>query len=109
KPGANVVAVVADNSLSMTLHERGASESRGDTLRRVLTGDHNLWLTHLAENFEVRDYLADTRLLPSQNFRELAFDGRGTALGHTLEQLLHHHRGQPLAGVVLLTDGIAGD
>ncbi len=30
-------------------------------------------------------------------------------LGHTLEQLLEHHRGQPLAGVILLTDGIAAD
>jgi len=109
KPGANVIAVVADNSLSMTLHDRNAAESRGDVLRRTLTGNGNLWLTHLGENFEVRDYLADTRLLPSQNFRELSFDGRGTALGHTLEQLLDHHHGQPLAGVILLTDGIAAD
>ncbi|MDR3401305.1 MAG: glutamine amidotransferase [Chthoniobacter sp.] len=109
KPGANVIAVVADNSLSMTLHDRNVAESRGDVLRRTLTGNGNLWLTHLGENFEVRDYLADTRLLPSQNFRELSFDGRGTALGHTLEQLLDHHHGQPLAGVILLTDGIAAD
>ncbi|TCO95483.1 putative membrane protein [Chthoniobacter flavus] len=109
KPGANVIAVVADNSLSMTLHDRNAAESRGDALRRVLTGDRNLWLTRLGEDFEVRDYLADTRLLPSQNFRELSFDGRGTALGHTLEQLIEHHHGQPLAGVILLTDGIAAD
>ncbi len=109
KPGANVIAVVADNSLSMTLHDRNVTESRGDTLRRMVTGEGNLWLSRLGENFEVRDYLADTRLLPSQNFRELSFDGRGTALGHTLEQLLDHHHGQPLAGVILLTDGIAAD
>ncbi|HSI15770.1 MAG TPA: glutamine amidotransferase [Chthoniobacter sp.] len=109
KPGANVIAVVADNSLSMTLHDRNVAESRGDVLRRTVTGEGNLWLSHLGENFEVRDYLADTRLLPSQNFRELSFDGRGTALGHTLEQLLDHQHGQPLAGVILLTDGIAAD
>ena len=93
KPGANVIAVVADNSMSMTLHDRNVTESRGDTLRRMVTGEGNLWLSRLGENFEVRDYLADTRLLPSQNFRELSFDGRGTALGHTLEQLLDHHPG----------------
>lgn len=109
KPGANVMAVVADNSLSMTLHDRNVAESRGDILRRTVTGEGNLWLTHLGENFEVRDYLADTRLLPSQNFRELSFDGRGTALGHTLEQLLDRQHGQPLAGIILLTDGIAAD
>ncbi len=109
KPGANVLAMVADNSLSMTLRDRDASESRGEAMRRVLTGERNLWHARLKENFDVRDYLADTRLQPSQDFRELAFDGRTTALGHTLEQLQERHRGQPLAAVVLLTDGIAAD
>ena len=33
KPGANVIAVVADNSLSMTLHDAGASESRSEERR----------------------------------------------------------------------------
>jgi len=109
KPGANVLAVVADNSLSMTLRDREATEPRGDALRRVLTGERNLWHTQLKESFEMRDYLADTRLQPSQDFRELSFDGRTTALGHTLAQLQERHRGQPLAAVILLTDGIAAD
>jgi uncharacterized membrane protein len=109
KPGANVFAVVADNSLSMSLRDRDSKEPRGEAVRRVLTGERNLWHTQLKETFEVRDYLADTRLQPSQDFRELAFDGRTTALGHTLEQLQERHRGQPLAAVVLLTDGIAAD
>ncbi len=109
KPGANVIAAVADNSMSMTLRDRDAAEPRGDTLRRVLTGERNLWHTKLKESFEVRDYLADSRLQPSQDFRELTFDGRTTALGHTLEQLKERHRGQPLAAVILLTDGIAAD
>jgi len=109
KPGANVIAAVADNSMSMTLRDRDATEPRGDTLRRVLTGERNLWHTKLKESFEVRDYLADSRLQPSQDFRELTFDGRTTALGHTLEQLQERHRGQPLAAVILLTDGIAAD
>jgi uncharacterized membrane protein len=109
KPGANVLAVVADNSLSMTLRDREASEPRGEAMRRVLSGERNLWHTQLKESFEMRDYLADTRLQPSQDFRELSFDGRTTALGHTLEQLQERHRGQPLAAAVLLTDGIAAD
>lgn len=109
KPGANVLAVIADNSLSMTLRDREAAEPRGEALRRVVTGEQNLWHSKLTESFEVRDYLADTHLQPSQNFRELAFDGGTTALGHNLEQLRERHRGQPLAAIVLLTDGIAAD
>ncbi len=109
KPGANILAVIVDNSLSMTLHDRDAIESRGDAVRRFITGERNLWHTQLADSFDLRDYLADARLQPSQKFRELAFDGRTTALGHTLAQLAERHRGQPLAGVILLTDGIAAD
>ena len=109
KPGANVLAVVADNSLSMTLHDAGAGESRGETLRSVVAGARSDWRTPLAENFDVRNYLADARLQPTQDFRELTFDGRTTALGHTLAQLAERYRGQPLAGIILLTDGIASD
>ncbi len=109
KPGANVLAVVADNSLSMTLHDAGASESRGETLRSVVAGARSDWRTPFADNFDVRNYLADARLQPTQDFRELAFDGRTSALGHTLAQLAERYRGQPLAGIILLTDGIASD
>ncbi len=109
KPGANILAVVADNSLSMKLHGRGEAESRGEALLRVVAGEHNLWLTDLAKNFDVRHYLCDSRLLATQDFRELAFDGRSTALGGALKAILERHRGQPLAGVILLTDGVAAD
>ena len=109
KPGANVLAIVADNSLSMTLHDAGASESRGDILRSVVAGARSDWRTPLSQSFDTRHYLADARLQPTQDFHELAFDGRTTALGHTLAQLAERYRGQPLAGIILLTDGIAAD
>ncbi len=109
KPGANVLAIVADNSLSMTLHDAGAAESRGDILRSVVAGVRSDWRTPLSQSFDTRHYLADERLQPTQDFHELAFDGRTTALGHTLAQLAERYRGQPLAGIILLTDGIAAD
>ena len=109
KPGANVIAIVADNSLSMTLHDAGSAESRGDVLRSVVAGARSDWRTPLAESFDLRHYLADARLQPTQDYHELAFDGRTTALGHTLAQLAERYRGQPLAGIILLTDGIAAD
>jgi uncharacterized membrane protein len=93
----------------MTLRDRDAKESRGDALRRALTGERNLWHTRLGADFSVRDYIADSRLQPSQNFRDLTFDGQTTALGRTLDQLADRYRGQPLAAVLLMTDGIAAD
>jgi uncharacterized membrane protein len=109
KPGANQLAIVADNSQSMTLRDRGATETRGEDLRRIVTGERNLWRTQLAESFDVRNYLAGARLHQTPDFHDLAFDERSSALGAGLDQLAERHRGQPLAGVVLLTDGIAPD
>jgi hypothetical protein len=57
----------------------------------------------------VRNYLADSRLLATADYRDLTFDGRTSALGAALKTLVERHRGQPLAGVVLLTDGVASD
>ena len=51
KPGANIVAIVADNSASMKLRGRDSAETRGDVLQRFLTGESNRWRTQLAVNF----------------------------------------------------------
>ncbi len=109
KPGANVFAVVADNSRSLTLNEPGAKLSRGAEMREVLLGERSAWRKTLGENFEVRNYLADSRLRPTDAFGELNFDGRASALGDALRQVAARHHGQPLAGIVLMTDGNASD
>jgi hypothetical protein len=109
KPGANLLAIVADNSLSMKLHGRGETETRGETMLRVLTGERNLWRTQLGDSFDLRNYLADSRLQATQDFREVNFAGRSTALGAALKTIAERHRGQPLAGVLVLTDGVAAD
>ena len=109
KPGANVFAVIADNSRSLTLSEPGAKLSRGAEMREALSGERSAWRKTLGENFEVRNYLADSRLRPTDGFGELNFDGRASALGEALRQVAARHHGQPLAGIVLLTDGNASD
>src|SRR6185436_10084128 len=58
KPGANFFVVLADNSQGLKIHDRGAAESRGDGLRRMLVGDSAMpWQAKLDENFQVRRYL----------------------------------------------------
>ncbi|MEA3213120.1 MAG: hypothetical protein QOE70_6177 [Chthoniobacter sp.] len=109
KPGANVLAIVADNSLSMKLHGRGEPETRGASMQRFLSGERNLWRKQLSESFETQNYLADARLQATQDFRDLDFSGRSSALGGALKAIAERHRGQPLAGVILLTDGVAAD
>lgn len=109
KPGANLLAVIADNSQGMQIHDRGNAQSRGEFLRDALAGKGADWLGKLRENFEVRGYLFDSRLQPSLDFTELNFDGRSSAIGSALRTLKERIGSRPVAGVVLLTDGNATD
>jgi uncharacterized membrane protein len=109
QPGANFIAVVADNSQGMQVRDANASSTRGEELRALLDPNTNPWLTQLGETFQVRKYLFDTRVQSTRDFSELNFDGRATSLGATLRTLAERYEGQPLAGVMLLTDGNATD
>ena len=107
QPGANFFAILADNSQGLQIKDRGAPKSRGENLRALVT--QAPWAAGLGENFQLRRYLFDTRLQSTRDFSELAFDGRATSLGAALRTLADRFHGQPLAGVLLLTDGNATD
>ena len=109
KPGANMFAVVADNSQGLQVQDRGETRSRGEQVRALVNPETGPWQAELAQNFDVRRYLFDSRLQSTTDFRELAFDGRSTALASALRTLAGRFQGRPLAGVLLLTDGNATD
>ncbi len=109
KPGANLFAIVADNSESLTIQGAGEPATRAAELRRLLAGDRNAWRAQLAASFGVRNFLADSRLQATTDFQELAFDGHASALAQSLRQVADRYRGQNLAGIILLTDGATTD
>jgi len=109
RPGANLFAIVADNSQGLQIKDRGAARTRGEGLRDLLHPQHGAWQETLEQNFEARRYLFDVRLQGVKDFNDLVFDGRATALGSALRTLTERYRGRKLAGVLLLTDGNATD
>ena len=109
RPGANYFALLADNSQGMKIKDRGASRSRGEHLQRLLTGDKPAWQPVLDEQFQLRRYLFDSRLQSTRDFSELVFDGRVSSLITALRTLAERYKGQPLAGIMVLTDGNATD
>ena len=109
RPGANLFAVVADNSQGLQIHDRGEARSRGDFLRDLLDPAQPGWQSALADTFQLRRYVFDARVQATADFHELAFDGRSTALGAALHTLAERFQGRPLAGILLLTDGNATD
>lgn len=108
KPGSNLFLVVADNSRSLQLADRGARQTRGEALRASIDRKDG-WLTRLAQDFDVRKYTFDTQLQPTQDFSQLQFDGEASSLSQSLQQLAERYRGQPVAGILVLTDGNATD
>ncbi len=109
KKGANIVAVLADNSQGLQIADSGASVSRGEALRELLTADLSGAFARLADDFQLRRYVFDDSLRRVSDFSTLDFSGERTALGSSLRQLRERFSGQPLAGILLLTDGNATD
>lgn len=104
RPGSNIFLVVADNSRSLQLTDHAARQSRGGELREQLA-EQSDWLARLGQDFDLRRYTCDTALRPAKTFAELTFDGEGSALQGTLASLAERYRGQPVAGILLFTDG----
>src|SRR6266849_1060885 len=87
KPGANLFAVVVDNSQGLQIHDRGVTRTRGEILRELVTARRGHWQESLEDNFEVRRYLFDARLQPTKDFLELDFNGRASRIGSALRTL----------------------
>ncbi len=109
KPGANYLAVLADNSQGMQIRDAGSGESRGEQMLRFLVDEPALWREELESQFQVRRYLFDTRLHGTKGFEALRFDGRASSLDSALRSLAQRFEGQALAGVLLFSDGNATD
>lgn len=106
--GANLMVVLADDSQSLQIKDRGKTETRETELKRKLTEDSG-WLNQLAEDFDVRRYQFDRRLRPVANYSEYAADQRGSDLLSNIGLVTSRFSGRPSAGIVLLTDGNATD
>jgi uncharacterized membrane protein len=109
RPGANVLAVIADDSQSLKLKDRGETHTRGEVLKALLDQKHQHWQADLDANFEVRRYTFAERLEPTEGFNDLHFEGRSSALGAALRTVADRCRGRPVAGVLVFTDGNATD
>ncbi|MEX0641163.1 MAG: glutamine amidotransferase [Pirellulales bacterium] len=108
RPGANMFAVVADNSESMTIYDLAASDSRGQDLQKLLKLESS-WHQRLGTDFDTRRFVFDSNLRAVDDFATLPLDGARSSLTATLNSLARRFRGLPLAGVLLLTDGNSTD
>ena len=104
-PKANIIAILADNSQSMFIRDAGSSTSRAEESAKVLKSEPGDWQEALDENFQIRRYTFDTRRHWTDDFASLDFKGRASSLIGVTRKLGEDLSGQPLAGILLFTDG----
>lgn len=109
KRGANTLVLLADNSQGLDVQEEEATRSRAAELKATLVDVRRPWLETLSNEFQLRSYVFDRQLRRVQDFSALDFQGDRTSLGRALKDIRDRFAGQPLAGVLLFTDGNATD
>ena len=112
EPGANLVAVIADNSTGMQVADAGESGTRAEALLEALTepaGADAEWLAAVESTFALRRFAMDRGLRRIDQFRELDFRGQASSIGASLRSFKRRFEGQPVAAVVMLTDGNSTD
>lgn len=99
----NVVAVLVDDSRSMTIPDRDG-RTRAQTVREALDGESGL-LAELEQRFQVRLYSFGRELRRIRTTADLGFDQPRTDYTTALESVRSELDGLPLAGVILMSDG----
>jgi uncharacterized membrane protein len=109
KKQAATLVVLADQSRSMTVPDAVGNKTRWEAMRQAI-GDAAPALAALQRDFELKAYTFDSALhqAKAEDGRiELPEtpNGRQTAIGAALEDVLGREAGKRLLGVVLLSDG----
>lgn len=100
------VTMLYDNSLSLTVTDKASSQSRGEALRNALRDAP--FRDKLAQTFELREYLVDTRLRRGTP-ADLDFNGTASDLARGLQSITRRTRAGTLSAIVLFTDGNCTD
>lgn len=110
-PRSSYVAVVIDNSLSMTLKDMPGGASRLDSVKQSLltpqTSGGSSFLTRLEEKFKTNLYEFSGTLLNLKTGDDLDGEGRSSDLSGALDETVKRSAGVPLSAVVIATDGVA--
>ncbi|MCA9089158.1 MAG: hypothetical protein KDA90_11070 [Planctomycetaceae bacterium] len=107
RSGENVVALLADNSASLTI--RSSSGPRRDQLTEQLQDPNLPWQVRLAQEFNVQHFLTGERTSPCEDFSQLDFTAPSSMLVSGLQSVEERFASQPLAAILLFTDGNATD
>ncbi len=102
-PHENIVAVLLDDSKSMTVKDEGDS-SRFDQMKRLMSANSR-FLDGLQSRFQTRFFKFSRQTEPLRTPSDISAIGSGTDLEESLKGVLSEFSSSPLVSVVILTDG----
>jgi uncharacterized membrane protein len=100
KPQQNIIAILVDDSRSMSIFENGATRE-AKAVQALRSGT----LAALQQKFQTRLYRLDSGVTRVSNLAELKASAPATRIGDGLKQLTEETAGLPIGAVVLLSDG----
>ena len=103
-PQPNLVALLLDNSVSMSLPDESGA-ARGDLVRRQLDPDSGELLRQLRSRYDTRMFEYGAGIRPVESVAGLDFSDGASDLAQALATARDSLRGEPLAGLVVFSDG----
>lgn len=100
KPQQNIIAVLVDDSRSMSIPDHGSTRE-AQAIQSLQSGT----LAALQKNFQMRLYRIDTRVSRVSKLADLSPSAAATRIGDSLRQFTDETAGLPVGAVILLSDG----
>ena len=101
--------ILLDNSASMALKDQDNGTSRADQLRNIVTQEPKEWEKKLSKEFLLDYFTFDSQLRLLNTDKSLDFEGTRSSMGSALSSIKERYKKQPLAGVIMITDGSPTD
>lgn len=104
-PNENFLAVLIDDSQSMSIRDGSIGTTRQDDAKYLLLNEENGIGSELEENFKVRYYSFSDVVSRIDSINYLTGSGDETNIAVALQRVISDFKGLPLSGIILLTDG----
>jgi len=115
-PGTNLFAIAVDDSRSLQIKDPETQQPRLQIMEQLLTASQLTqenrqpqWLIDLEQYFSVRQFTIDTHAHAQTDLQHLTFNGARSNLASSLNELNQRYKKLPLAGILLMTDGISSE
>jgi hypothetical protein len=108
RPHENLLLVVVDNSRSLTISDDSGGP-RSEPVRELVGNEEADWQVTLTREFDVRRFVVGEGLRSVTGFSNLEFDADSSMIESSLAALNERYSDHPVAGIILLSDGVSTD